>query len=314
MHETGRVIVLIAVLAFCTARPAAQGQPSDVQVQMRNVDLHVDGATILRIARLRGVLVATEKTRPPTFDDKNSFVVRVDSAEIALTMDSLTRLLTTYVFNDDGSPIKKLTVTTDGVRLKLAGTVHKGIDLPFTMLADPSVDGNGALRLRARSIKTLGIPAKGLLSFFGVELENLMNLRGHSGIRVDNDTVVIEPGVLVPAPRIEGRRLSAVRIESNRIIQTFGPGRLRALKLPDPTIRNYMYYRGGTLRFGKLTMSDADLALIDAHPKDPFDFFQDHYEAQLVAGYSKNTPAHGLKVYMPDYYRVRGRVEPAARR
>ena len=70
-------------------------------------------------------------------------------------------------------------------------------------------------------------------------------------------------------------------------------------------MRNYMYYRGGTLRFGNLTMSDADLALIDASQKDPFDFYQDRYERQLVAGYSKNTLAHGLKVYMPDYYRVR---------
>jgi hypothetical protein len=54
-------------------------------------------------------------------------------------------------------------------------------------------------------------------------------------------------------------------------------------------------------------MSDADLALIDAHPADAFDFFQDHYNEQLVTGYSTNTPQHGLKVYMPDYRRVRTR-------
>lgn len=270
---------------------------------MRNVHLHVDATTILQIARLRGALVATENTRPPTFDDKNSFVVRIDSAEIALTMSSLTRLLNTHVFNYEGSPLKKLTVTADGGRLKLAGTVHKGIDLPFTIVAEPSVDGDGALRLRAHSIKTLGIPAKGLLSFFGLELENLMNLHGRSGIRVDNDTVVIAPAALVPPPRIEGR-LSAFRVEADRVVQTFGPGHLSPLRLPDRRMRNYMYYRGGTLRFGKLTMSDADLALIDPNPADAFDFFQDHYDLQLVAGYSKNTPAHGLKVYMPDYYRV----------
>jgi len=65
-----------------------------------------------------------------------------------------------------------------------------------------------------------------------------------------------------------------------------------------------MYYRGGVLRFGKLTMSDADMELIDQSPADPFDFFQDRYNDQLVAGYSKNTRDHGLKVYMPDYYRI----------
>ena len=62
---------------------------------------------------------------------------------------------------------------------------------------------------------------------------------------------------------------------------------------------------GGTIRFGKLTMTDADLQLIDADPKDPFDFYPARYDAQLVAGYSKNTPSKGLKTYMPDYGELR---------
>ena len=40
---------------------------------------------------------------------------------------------------------------------------------------------------------------------------------------------------------------------------------------------------------------------VDADPTDPFDFFPTRYNAQLVAGYSKNTPAKGLKTYMPDF-------------
>ena len=35
--------------------------------------------------------------------------------------------------------------------------------------------------------------------------------------------------------------------------------------------------------------------------RDAFDFYPAKYDAQLVAGYSKNTPAKGLKTYMPDY-------------
>ena len=62
-----------------------------------------------------------------------------------------------------------------------------------------------------------------------------------------------------------------------------------------------MRYRGGTLRFGKLTMTNADMDLIDADPRDPFDFSQPEYIKQLVAGYSKNTPSGGLRVFMPDY-------------
>ena len=68
---------------------------------------------------------------------------------------------------------------------------------------------------------------------------------------------------------------------------------------------NYMSYRGAQLRFGKLTMSDTDLVLIDLDPRDPLDFYLDHYKDQLVAGYSKTTPQFGLRVFIPDFNKLR---------
>jgi len=117
---------------------------------------------------------------------------------------------------------------------------------------------------------------------------------------------VLNPARLLPPPAIDGR-LQSVRVEQNDVVQVFGSEQAPALKPPEPNT-NYMYYRGGVLKFGKLTMNDADMELIDPQPTDPFDFFQDRYNDQLVAGYSKNTPSLGLKVYMPDYRTVaRGR-------
>jgi hypothetical protein len=167
------------------------------------------------------------------------------------------------------------------------------------MTAEPSVAG-GRLRLRPTKIKTLGIPTKRLMALFGLELDNLITLREDRGARIDGDDLLLNPGALLPPPAIEGR-LQSVNVEGGRIVQRYGPGRLAALKPPDPSAANYMYYSGGILKFGKLTMTDTDMQLIDADPKDPFAFFQDRYNEQLVAGYSKNTPALGLKVYMPDY-------------
>src|SRR5262249_42009941 len=67
---------------------------------------------------------------------------------------------------------------------------------------------------------------------------------------------------------------------------------------------NYMAYHGNQLRFGKLTMSDADLTLVDMNPQDPFDFYLDHYREQLQAGYAKIAPNFGLRVYMKDFNKV----------
>jgi hypothetical protein len=102
-------------------------------------------------------------------------------------------------------------------------------------------------------------------------------------------------------------RVGAVQVADTALTLTFespDSSGTKLLTVPDPKARNYMFFRGGVLRFGKLTMHDADLMILDAEPEDPFDFFLDQYNAQLVAGYEKNTPDHGLIVVMPDYKRT----------
>ena len=62
-----------------------------------------------------------------------------------------------------------------------------------------------------------------------------------------------------------------------------------------------MYFRGGTIRMGKLLMPDADMQVVDTDESDPFDFYIDRYNEQLVAGYSRNQQNYGLLVFMRDF-------------
>jgi hypothetical protein len=120
-------------------------------------------------------------------------------------------------------------------------------------------------------------------------------------VSVEGNDIVLDPAQMLPPPQMRGR-ITAVSIQGGEIVQTFGTtGKPPAGKLAGG---NYMAYRGGVLRFGKLTMNDTDMKLIDADPSDPFDFFPDHYKDQLVAGYSKTTATGGLLVYMPDYAKI----------
>jgi hypothetical protein len=124
-----------------------------------------------------------------------------------------------------------------------------------------------------------------------------------SGIRADGDDLLIDTTALLPPPRTEGR-LQRVAIDGQRLAMRMTGSAApppRPATLPLPRARNYLYFFGGSIRFGKLTMTDADMQLIDADPRDPFDFFPARYEGQLIAGYSRNTPRHGLQVFMPDY-------------
>jgi hypothetical protein len=85
------------------------------------------------------------------------------------------------------------------------------------------------------------------------------------------------------------------------MVQIFAPTRAHvALLAPDSAATNYMYFRNGTLQFGKLFMVHADMQVIDLSPEDAFDFDIGHYHEQLVAGYHRTTPNDGLLVFMPD--------------
>ena len=71
--------------------------------------------------------------------------------------------------------------------------------------------------------------------------------------------------------------MTDVRLKGDEIVQTFG-GEAEGKGLQQQS-GNYMAYRGAQLRFGKLTMSDTDMVLIDMDPQDPFDFYLDHIKS-----------------------------------
>ncbi|MGH7490416.1 MAG: hypothetical protein ACREMY_33115, partial [bacterium] len=92
---------------------------------------------------------------------------------------------------------------------------------------------------------------------------------------------------------------TGIRVEGNELVQTFGaPDAAPPLSPPDTAAPSFMFYKGGTLHFGKLLMLDAEMEIVDRRPSGFFDFDLDRYKDQLVAGYSKTLPDLGLEVYM----------------
>ena len=299
-----RWAVAITAAASPLSGQAPRSSASDVQVEMRHVDYKVDSTIVLRIAYLRGELHPTGD-RPPYFDDKKSFTLGIDSAIIAISPAGLGDLLNRYVFAYPGSPLRHLSLSVEKGQLKQRGRLR---GMSFTVLGDVAVTPEGDLRLHPTSIKAGGIPVRSLMKFFGLNLEKLVKLRGAPpGVRIEENDFLLSPAQLLPPPRVRGR-VTQVKVTDTAVVNVFRSERakIEPLHPPDPDARNYMFYRGGTLRFGKLTMADADLMIVDADPSDPFDFFLDKYNLQLVAGYDRNTPDHGLIVHMPDYRRAAG--------
>ena len=274
---------------------------TETHVEIVHVNIYLDPQLILRVHHLSGKFLPTRKDEPPTLDDKRSYVIAVDSAEVRMSMASLSHAINTYVFGDPRAPLKDLRVSAQGSQLKQEGKIRKGIGIPFEMLGDVSATADGKIRIHPTRIKVARLPVKGLMKLFGLDTGNVINTKNAKGVTVDGNDIILDSTAMLPPPAMRGR-ISGVRVSGDEMIQTFGTARLDE---PDkPSKSNYVAYKGGVLRFGRMTMTDADMQLIDEDPTDFFDFFPDHYQDQLVAGYSKTTVSGGLRVYMPDYNKI----------
>lgn len=298
------LFVRLTCLLIAGSGPALAAQSAPVETAMRHVDFHVDSTLILHIDYLRGRLVTRKANTPATFDDKFSFEIEMDTASIGVTMTSLSELLNRYVFNYSGSPLHALTTSTDSTRMKQTGRLH---GLPFSIVCEVSVTPAGELRLHPVSIKVLGIGASGLMKLFGLSLQKMANVKKATGVRIEGNDLLLEPAAMLPPPLTRGK-LAGAAMRDSAITLFFGRhAATTVLAIPDSHVANYMYFRGSTIRFGALTMMPADLLVVDHDPHDPFDFWLEKYQAQLVAGTTRTTTAGGLITEWPDYNKVRGK-------
>ena len=291
-------IPAIGMVAIHIPTEAAAKAPT--QVFMRNVWFHIDQDAYLDIHSMRGELVSKTPGAPLNLDNKLSFVMKVDKAKIGMRGASLDGLMNRYVFGYAHPPLRNLHVEPSGTQLLLSGTMHKVVDIPFTMRADVSVS-NGLIRIHPTKIRTFGISGIGLLKAVGMTLEKLLPMPKERGISAQGNDLLLDPQRALPPPQVD-LRLVDVRIEGDELMMFFDAGRhLPELALPHPEEKNTIYFRGGTLRMGKLLMVDADMQVVDTDPSDPFDFYIDRYNDQLVAGFDRNQPNYGLLVFMRDF-------------
>jgi hypothetical protein len=286
-------------------------------IAMRDVNLHIDDQHVMHVRELHGRVMSTKPGSVPLLDDPTSFQIRVTSATVDLTGPDLAALLNEFVFAYKGAPIRDLKARVDGSTVVFSGVMHKGVDLPFEMTSELSLDRDGRIRSHPRKIKMLGVNGEKLLHALGLHLDKILDLSGSRGASVDGDDLLLDPVKMIPPPAIQGR-LASVRVEEGHVSQTFVrtaedsvfAGRVHA----DSSVHHYVYFRGGQLRFGKLLMTDTDLLIGDADDSDPFDLYMAKYNAQLIAGTTRNLANLGLRVSMPDYNDVVSKKVVASKR
>ena len=273
-------------------------------IEMKNVDLRVAENAAVGIRRLRGEVIPTGGNQSAFLDSTSSFSIRITSGSVAIRTADLGAILNRFVFGYRGSPLRNLRVRTDGSQLVQTGVMRKGVDLKFEITSSLSLTDSGWIRLHPTKVRVLGVNGQSLLHALGLQLDDLLDLSGSTAARVKGDDIYLNPKKILPPPATDGR-VAAVRVEGDALVQEFE-------RLPEDSVfdgyahadssaPNYLFFRGGHLRFGRLEMRDTQLQILDLDPADPFDLYLAQYNRQLTAGYSKNRPNLSLQAYFPDY-------------
>ncbi len=282
------------------------------RIELIGTDLSLVEGVTLRVHYLYGQMHHTRKTEPIVFSDRSSYRIDILTAEAAMSDRVLERLMNGWIFAYRGAPLSDLSIRTKGDHLVQRGVLHKGIGLPFTLEASISATDDGKIRLRPESVHVGRIPAKRLMRMLGIHLDDLLDLSGATGVEVDGNDLLLDPTKILPPPEIRGR-LTGVRVAGDEVVLQFGPARERVAavarwpKPPRPDAKNFQFLYGGTVRFGRIYMVKTDMQIVDADPSDPFFFYIDRYQRQLVAGDEHTLPDGGLLVRMPDYDDLAGR-------
>jgi len=297
--------------------PARVSDPqTDPVLTMRNVQFRFTKDIVVGIDRIRATMKPTLTAGIVSFDDPASFDLDVAGAAIRLTMPQAQLLMNERVFAYKGSNVHHLELAADGNDIIIRGTLTKGASIPFTMKGSMSMRERRWLVVDAKEIKIGAVGVTGLLKAIHVTMQAMIDPPASGQVRVQGNTILIDVLSELPPPHVHGV-VTALDCCDRGIGLTLGVGAaagdsaLREIVSSAMSAPNFIAIRRGTLRFGKMTMTDSELDLMDADPADPFDFFLRDYQCQLAAGDAHTTLQYAWHVRMPDFAKLAPRQCPS---
>jgi len=299
--------LVLSGAALCATVPTRPPVSGAVRMEVQNCQFHVLEKVMVTVTRLDAWMIP--KSQLIDLDRMNSFILQIVSGETRMKAPDLSALMNDYLFPHAKEPVKNMTVTFENGTVVVKGYLRKAIDVPFEGKGILSIADPSDIRLHFTDLKVAGVIKKGFLDALGIKLSSVAQPGKQTRFHIEGDDIILPITALFPPPRVAGT-LTSVKIDGDEMVQVFGPPNA-ALKDPPTPAKNYIYFYGGRIKFGKLTMNDVDLELIDKDPSNPLDFSLQHYYEQLQAGYSKMTASQGLVTYIADYSAIAQKPQPA---
>lgn len=257
---------------------------------------------------IRGRMVRTVRDQEADFDDPHSFVLEIEKGMADAKLTDIAEYLNTG--QAGAPPLKDITVENHDGELQIKGTAHKVISVPVQLDGELTPMPDGRVHFHLKKLNVLKVPMKGLFGMFHLQLDDLMPKTTVPGLEASGNDVYLDTQRMLPPPHVHGK-ITSIQMMGDRVRVIYGGATPTEEELAQ--WHNFLRLSGGTVSFGKLTMRQADLTLIDASDDGWFDLDLANYQTQLVYGIMHTTDKAGIEAYMPDLDRLTPEQQKAAK-
>ena len=271
---------------------------------VHHVIFHQTSGLQLKVRWLLGRMYPTRPGAIPTFDDPTSFNVEVLEGTMAIPLGNLASLLNTE--NNGQAKLKNVKISVRGPEeIQVTGILHKM--LPIQIIGHLDTTAEGKIRIQITKLKVMKMPIKRLLGVMKISVADLLDEKAAKGVAISGNTILLDTNTLFPPPRNIGK-ISAVRLtKDGDLEEIYGKSQRDVTRTTH--WRNYLQLSGGAVKFGKLTMSETELIMIDTTQNDWFNFDLSRYRQQLAEGDMRMTRTAGLEIFLPDVTKLKGARE-----
>lgn len=297
-------LMFVSIGLRTKAQTSSQLNPDGIAVtgptrlQAENVSIQVTDTVKIQVKSVDGLLMPTHPNHPISLDDPRSMRLQLQNAETTLSAEDLSRLLNEYVLPHAKTSVKEISVSFEDGQVHVTGKVHKLVDVPFSADGPVGVTPDGDVRVHFAKITAAGFVHKKMLDWLGIKASSVAGAGRPHSFRVESDDVIFPLHTLFPPPHFTGH-LRLLKIEGDRLVQVFGTP--RPFAPPPVPAEHYIYFRGGAIQFGRLTMQGVDLELLNKEEGQPLNFSMDNVFAESLAGYLKPTAKRGIVAYIASY-------------
>lgn len=275
-----------------SVQPVAGSSGSATRLYAHNLELTQGTHFHAYVRWIRGLMLRTQRDREPSFDAPDSFVLEIQKGIIHVKLDDITAFL-----NSADIPLKKISLKAENGQFHLHGTIHKIVPLSVELIGTLSPLPDGRLQFHLKKINVLKLPLKGFLGIFHIKLDDLAGSVKAPGVQIADNDIFFDTQQLLPPPHIHGK-ITRLIIADSELKLVYGDAKDDDEQLAQ--WHNFLRLVGGTVSFGKLTMRNTDLTMIDAVEEPWFKLDLTNYQTQLVYGTTRVTSKAGLEIYMPD--------------